>query len=199
MFEFIEVTYPTVSRYTSYFDSCPELLGSALKEVQRGWVFDTCRCLLRPGAKILDLGGSACELANYMSEWFDMWVIDPYDGSGNGPRSPKSLRQKFPNLHIIQGFLTDKIDLSGFDAVLSTSVVEHIDTEAYSSTVAGIAHVLKPGGYSIHAIDHTVRGVNGFLEYTGKRLEDFARLHGGEINIEQLRRKMLDDPDTYFL
>ena len=61
------------------------------------------------------------------------------------------------------------------DAVISASVVEHIDPAYHRETVAGIHDSLVVGGYSIHAIDVTRRGVNGFLEKTIEICESWLK------------------------
>jgi hypothetical protein len=198
-FRVLDITYPTISKHTEYMTLCPELLGVALKEVQRAWVYATLKQYLPNGGRILDLGGSACELADYLSAYYHVSVVDPYEGSGNGPKSPNVYRKRYPKLDIVQGFLGPDTNMSGFDAVVSTSVIEHIPTAEQWNTAAGIWHALRPGGYSIHAIDFTVRGVNGFLEHTAKDIESFIALHSGTIDIAAMRRTMLDNIDTYFL
>ncbi len=199
MFESISIEYPRVSDYVRYTETYPELMGSSLKEVQRAWVFDKLCDLLPDRSRVIDLGGSSCELADYMSSRYQMTVVDPYDGSGNGPKTPEHVRRKFPHLNIIQGFLDSDTTLSGYDAVVSSSVVEHIPVEAHASTVAGIYKALKPGGFSIHSIDLTVRGVNGFMERFGALIESFVSTHRCWIDIDALRREMLADVETYYL
>lgn len=195
----ISLTYPRMSDHTRYMALCPQLMGSSLKEVQRAWVFDQLHQRLAPGAKVIDLGGSACELADVLSARFEMTVVDPHDGSGNGPKNPDAYRKRFPKLNIVQGFVGPQIELRDYDAVVSTGVIEHIADAAYPDTVAGIEKVLKPGGFSIHAIDFTVRGVRGFMERTGASVALFAQSHGHDLDVAHKRREMLDDVETYFL
>jgi hypothetical protein len=200
MFELVEAGYSKVSEYTKYFETYPNLIGPKgdLKDVQRPWVLEKTNELV-PIGRVIDLGGAACELAGVLMLTHDVTVVDPYDGSGNGPRNPEPFRRKYPLLKIVQGSLDSQTSLRDFDAVVSTSVVEHIPVERHRETVGGIAAALRIGGYSIHAIDVTVQAVNDFLIHTQQIAESFVRAHGVVFDIAEIRDKILADVDSYFL
>jgi len=201
-FHLTTLGYPKVSEHTEYLTLYPDLMGQSLKEMQRAWVCDFLCKNLPAKSKVLDLGGSACELADALSKSpkaFDVTVIDPYDGSGNGPSTPEPFKRKYPHINIVRGFLNEETNLSGYAAVISSSVIEHIPVTEHRSTVAGIKKVLAPHGYSVHAIDFTVRGVDGFLEQTADGISNFASEHGVSINIAEIRQQLLNDVDTYYL
>lgn len=51
-----------------------------------------------------------------------------------------------------EGLLTN-LGNSSFDCVISGGVLEHIHAERASQILAGMANILKPGGYSFHSIN----------------------------------------------
>jgi hypothetical protein len=201
LFELVEAGYSKVSEYTRYFEQYPALIGPKgdLKDVQRPWALEKVRELVAPSGQIIDLGGSACELASILAESHQVTVVDPYDGSGNGPRNPEPYRKKYPKVRIVQAFLNSETDLRDFEAVVSTSVIEHIPVPQHKGTVDGIAAALRIGGYSIHAIDVTVQAINGFLLGSQKVAESFVRSHGVEFDVAEMRDRILADVDSYFL
>ena len=202
MFEILEVSFPKVKDYVGYCDKYPKLVTDFgdLKDVQRPWAVAEIYRRMPRGAKVLDLGGAVCEVASHLMDDFETTVVDPYDGSGGGPKWAAPYREKYPKLNILQAFLTEETPVPNQDAVLSTSVVEHIPVEKHQETVLGIAKSLKPGGLSVHAIDVTCRGVNGFLEMTQGVAQNWVRAHGiADFDIEPVVNEMLDTVDTYML
>lgn len=201
MFELINVTYARVPDYVRYLEKYPGSLGEYgdLKDVQRPWVRETVEQLMPTGGSLLDMGGSRCELASDLMIDYDVTVVDPYDGSGNGPTNPEYYRKKFPRLNIVKGLVSPSTPYPGHDAVISTSVVEHIDPIYHQRTVEGIYESLKPGGYSIHAIDVSCKGVNGFLEKTIDICQSWIEVHGVSYPLRTLVDEMLTSVDTYFL
>lgn len=201
MFELFEVSIPTVPQYIKYAESYPDLIGDLgdLKDVQRPWAFEACRAHLEPRARVIDLGGAACELAGVLKRKFAVTVVDPYEGHGDGPKSSQPYRKLHPELEFYEGYLTRGTPLTGFDCVVSTSVVEHIPVEAHDDTVAGIYESLKPGGFSIHSIDVSLWGVDGFLESSKPLAESWIAAHGPRIDIDQISRDALQDMETYYL
>jgi hypothetical protein len=201
MFELVDVGYSRVSDYTRYFDRYPSLMHPKgdLKDVQRPWALEATLGLVKPGGQVIDLGGAGCQLASALMETHQVTVVDPYDGSGNGLRDPKPFRKKYPKIRIVQGVLNPDTSLAGFDAVISTSVVEHIAIARHRETVEGIRKALRVGGYSVHAVDVTLDAVNGYLLGTQRTAESFVRAHGVEFDIGPSREKALADVETYFL
>ena len=201
MFELVEVGYSRVSDYTRYFDRYPTLMypKGDLKDVQRPWALEKTRELVQPNGLVVDLGGGGCQLASELMKTHQVTVVDPFDGSGGGLRDPKPFRQKYPGLTIVQGKLDSESNLTGFDAVITTSVVEHIPPAHHRDTVEGIRRALRVGGYSIHAVDVTIQAVKDFLLSMQQVAESFVRAHGVDYDIAPLRDKALADVETYFL
>jgi hypothetical protein len=201
MFRLVEMSYARIPDYIGYLSTHSGLIGAYgdLKDVQRPWVAKKLSELVPAGASVIDMGGSACELASFLMDTYRVTVVDPYDGSGNGPVSAAAFAKKYPKLNIVTGLVTRGSTFPGSAAVISTSVVEHIDNKFHSDTVSGIHDSLEVGGFSIHAIDITCQGVNGFLEKNKNLCHSWLSAHGIDCEIEEFSQKMIADLETYFL
>jgi len=201
--DLVSLEWPTVRDYVRYVESYPELLGphGDVKDVQRPWALEQIRRLVPVGAKVIDMGGASCELASQLMDDYEVTVVDPYDGTGNGPKSFSPYKARFPRLSFVAAALDETIELPRvFDAVVSTSVLEHIPSELIGTTLRGIDRVLKPGGFSIHAIDFTVRGEGGGIkERTDAVLSAVFRYYGLPLSPEGLAEELLSEVDTYYL
>jgi hypothetical protein len=201
MFELVALEYTTVREYVRYCDDYPTLVtGKAdLKDAQRPWVLEAVKRYVPGGGKVLDLGGSRCELAGAMAADYDIAVIDPYDGRDGGPASADLYRKRHPDVTIIEGLLGPDSDLPKQEAVVSTSVIEHIPPSGHDELVRAISDVLKPGGVSIHAVDLTCRAVDGFLESQQALCQSWVDAHGVEADISALVDRMVADVETFWL
>lgn len=195
--------FSTVHDYTRYFQTCPDLLGPKgdLKDVQRPWVLETLKEYVPKGQAVIDMGGSACELASCFMNDYVVTVIDPYDGTGNGPTGMAHLQKRFPKLRFIRDVLNSKTTVFGkHAAVVSTSVIEHIPPDLIYDTALGIDNALAVGGLSMHAIDFTVRGEGSIKTRTDEILRAWFRSYSiAAERLDELRAAMLSDHGTYFL
>ena len=129
-----------------------------------------------------------------------MTVIDPYDGRGGGPNDIGSLRRKYQRVTFLQEALTARTNVAQiYQAVVSTSVVEHIPPTEVFNALLGIDKALLVGGKSIHAIDFTVRGEGRIKTTTDLILQALLQGYGLDKSIEDLRDEMLRDHETYYL
>ena len=194
--------YSTVRDYTRYYEHCSQLLGPKgdLKDVQRPWALEAVRHWVPAGAAIIDMGGAGCELASCLMDDYVVTVVDPYDGRGSGPTNVVALQRKYPQISYIEDVLTPQTALPQiYQAVVSTSVVEHLGPSAVFDTVLGIDQVLVVGGWSIHAIDFTVRGEGRIKTLTDQVVAQFLAAYAVETSLDELRQAMLADHETYFL
>ncbi len=200
-FELIYAGYSTIPDYLRYRESYPSLVSEKadLKDVQRPWALEKIKDLLPQGAGVVDLGGSRAELADALSPYSQVTVIDPYDGSGNGPTNVDFYRKKFPKVTFRAELLTTKTEIPKQRAVVSTSVVEHIAPQFHAETVAAIDSVLEVGGYSVHAVDLTCRGRNGFMESQIDLNQSWVDTHCPGLNVREMVTQMLSDVETFFL
>lgn len=201
MFELVSVSVPKIVDYIRYARNFPNLISEKgdVKDVQRPWVVETIRDLLPQGSRVLDLGGSACEVAGFLKSHCSVTVVDPYDGSGNGPTNPNVYRKRHPEIEVIQGYVDRNLKVPIQDCVYSVSVVEHIEPPFHAETVSAISSVLRPGGFSIHSIDLTCAGYKDFLGQNRPLVQSWIKTHGVEIDVQALADDALNDIETFFL
>jgi hypothetical protein len=200
-YRLIYLGYSTVRDYTRYYEQYPHLLGPKgdLKDVQRPWALEAVREHVPKGAKVIDLGGASCELASCLDD-YEVTVIDPYDGRGGGPRQMDHLQRKYPRVSFICAVLNANTNVrQEYQAVVSTSVIEHIPPPEVFDTLVGIDKALLVGGKSIHAIDFTVRGEGRIKTLTDQVLENFVAGYALEKAIDDLRQEMIHNHETYYL
>ena len=155
---FIEISYATVQMYNHFCDytNHPWPLSNDLKDFQRPWTFNAICRNVPEGGKILEIGGGNCMLADRLYKaGYEVWVVDPFDGSGGGPNNYEELICQYPHLNFIRSEFQDSDDLNEgtYHACYSCSVVEHIQHSFYENIVRKIKEVLVSGGISAHAID----------------------------------------------
>lgn len=213
-----ELSYATVPDFFDSADFMPEIVRfeSTLKDAQRPWAVKAILGTVPAGSKILEIGGGEPLVSGFLQELgYQVTLIDPYDGSGNGPQNYQRFRRFYPKVRIFREyFKKDSPVLAGdvFDCIFSVSVLEHIPTEELQSLFDGIAQFLRPGGCSIHCIDDVVDGLTADwhfqevmevlalqhrLQNPGIGLSD-ARQHAEE-RLHTLYLQMQRDIETYYL
>lgn len=159
-----ELGYATVPDFCDSADFMPQIVRfeSTLKDVQRPWAVKAILGSVPVGSKILEIGGGEPLVSGFLQQLgYQVTLIDPYDGSGNGPREYQRFRRSYPKVRILREyFKKDSPALAGevFDCIFSVSVLEHIPTDELQSLFEGIEQFLMPGGCSIHCIDDVVDG-----------------------------------------
>lgn len=128
-----------------------------------------------------------------------MIVVDPYDGSGNGPEQFDEFRAAYPGVEFVREAFPPSEGLPGeVAAVYSISVLEHVPTEGIAGLLAAAFELLGPGGVSLHAIDHVLAGWGA--EAHRERLDQVLSCSGLEPGaLEALLARLERDPDAYFL
>ena len=136
-------------------------LNGDLKNVQRPWIIKAIIASVPFGGKLIEIGAGEPIVASYLHHLgYDVTIIDPYDGTGNGPVEYAYFRKHYPHLKIIKNYFEEGIntlDGGSYDCVYSISVLEHIPREKIKEIFYGIRKMLKAGGVSIHCIDHVLR------------------------------------------
>lgn len=159
-----ELSYATVPDFCDSADFMPQIVRfeSTLKDAQRPWAVKAILGTVPVGSKILEIGGGEPLVSGLLQDLgYQVTLIDPYDGTGNGPREYERFKRAYPKVRIIREyFKKDALSLAGeiFDCIFSVSVLEHIPTEELQSLFDGITQFLSPGGCSIHCIDDVVDG-----------------------------------------
>jgi len=196
------VGYGTVGDLADSFDHMPGVAGANfdMKDMQRCWMIKAVLGNVPPGARLLEIGAGEPLIAGTLSRaGYDVTVVDPYDGSGNGPKEFETFRNAYSDLTFVREQFPPSTQLGEFAAVYSISVLEHIPPEAIEPVMAGAqALVAAEGGVQIHAVDHVLAGW-GEEEHR----QNLGRIATGMgISNEQLDAalaQLREDTETYFV
>ena len=204
-----ETSYATVRDYCDSLDHLPQITGmdGDLKNVQRPW---TVKALLRavpPPARVLEIGGGEPIVSGILAELgYDVTLVDPYDGFGNGPTAYETYVQSFPNVKIVRAYLEPAmahLRPGSFNAIFSVSVLEHLPADPATKCFQAIREFLAPDGVSIHCFDFILQGAGQEYDFTvGRNLLTLqARLEGrsNEIEFDDLLERLKADVETFFL
>lgn len=198
--ELVECSYANVRTYNRLRDSYPTLSPPTgdLKNYQRPWVADAVLQNIPRGAPILEIGGGGGEVADYLSDrGYEVWAVDPYDGSAGGNAKYKSIVERFPHIKIVRDMLHTANDLPTgyFHACYSCSVIEHIPKRTLGLTTEKMYSCLVDGGTSIHSIDWTLEVHK--VEFS--MIEALISHHGFTIDLQRMEHDAMNDIDTFFL
>jgi glycosyltransferase involved in cell wall biosynthesis/2-polyprenyl-3-methyl-5-hydroxy-6-metoxy-1,4-benzoquinol methylase len=198
------IGYATVRDFADSLDHLPKLarIQQDMKDAQRPWTLKAILSMVPRGGQLLEIGAGTPYVARLLAEHgYGVWIVDPYDGRDRGPSNFDELRFEFPHVHFIRGTFPDALSdrlAEGFDCVYSISVLEHFPLEDVEEMCAAIRRFTRPGGATIHTIDHVLAGEG--------HDKDLTQLHG-ILNGLGLDRDELDatlaraahDVDTYYL
>ena len=163
-FSVTPLSYGTVRDYCDSFDNMNELAvaNGDLKDCQRPWTLKAILSQVRRGGRVLEIGAGEPFVADILDRLgYEVWVVDPYDGSGNGPVEFERYQNECPRIRFIRGHFGRNLLAApprGFDCIYSISVLEHIPKDALPEVFFGMKKFLRPDGWSIHAVDHVHRG-----------------------------------------
>jgi uncharacterized UPF0146 family protein len=212
--------WPVAERYTDAFPLAPISYGTArdladstdnmpglavtsfdMKDLQRCWTVKAILGNVARGSRIVEIGAGEPLVAGTLSRLgYEVTVVDPYDGSGNGPREFKRFQTAYPDLRFVREPFPPHESLGeGIAAVYSISVLEHVPLDQIDSVV-GRAHelVAAEGGCSIHAVDHVLAGW-GEEEYREKLERTVVTLGLSERELAETIAAMDGDPETYLV
>ena len=186
-------------------DSRDHLAGLArdagdMKDLQRCWTVKAVLGSVPQGGRLVEIGAGEPLVADLLARLgYAVTVVDPYDGSGNGPVEFERFRGAYPGLSFIrERFPPSRETLGDASCVYSISVLEHIPAEAVGDVIAAARELITPDGCSIHAIDHVVAGWGA--EAHLERLEEIVRRSGLEVEeLSRLLESLREDPDAYFV
>lgn len=197
--------YGTVRDYCDSFDHLEPLatLNGDLKDLQRPWMLKAIAGAARGRrGRMLEIGAGEPFVADLLQRLgHEVWIVDPYDGSGNGPKEFRQFRSAYPRLRFLRdqfSHTTAELKPGYFDCIYSISVLEHISEVGLRGVMRGMKRFLQPDGLSIHAVDHVQRG-KGAEEHLA-RLRLMAS--GWGFSSEDLAKTlatMSADTDTYYL
>ncbi len=160
-----------------------------------------------PPARLLEIGGGEPIVSGLLNELgYDVTLVDPYDGCGNGPTEYEKYVSLFPNVKIVRGYFEPNMPAfasGSFDAIFSVSVLEHLPVGAAQKCFQAIDEFLVPGGASIHCFDFVLQGLaqEHDLATAQNILNHQARLEGrtAETSFADLLERLKCDVETFFL
>ena len=204
-------SYATVRDYCDSLDQMPQITGKDgdLKNVQRPWAVKAVLGSVRPPARVLEIGGGEPVVSGMLSELgYDVTLVDPYDGFGNGPTDYERYTALFPHVKIVRDYFSR--DMHGFaaasyDVIFSVSVLEHIPLEPLRSCFDAIKEALAPGGKSIHCFDYVLQGLGQehALENARQIFSQQSRVGSEAAADEGLLPRLIEDlkadVETFFL
>ena len=196
----LHCSYANVRTYNKLRDLYPELSPPTgnLKNYQRPYVADAILRNVPVGGRVVEIGAGGCEVAQYLSKaGYDVWTVDPYDGSGGGDADYESLVKRFPDLTFVKSVLhlSEDLPTDYFDGCYSCSVIEHVPKSVLGSTYRAMYGCLLNGGVSVHAIDWTLKGI--MVDFS--IVEAFSSMCGFTVDLRQMAHDALNDVDAYFL
>jgi hypothetical protein len=154
-----------------------------------------------PCSRILEIGGGEPFLADTLDRLgYEVWFVDPFDGTGNGPLDYERFRTECPGVRFIRGLFGEQVlpaPPGGFDCIYSTRLLEHLPGKSLQDVFAGMKKYLRPGGWSIHAFDHVYKGSGAGERYT--KLKSIVRWAGfEEIELTRLIERLDSDPEAHY-
>jgi SAM-dependent methyltransferase len=158
------LSYGTVRDFCDSADRFPDLSSRNrdLKDGQRPWAVKTLADRLPRGARLLEIGGGEPLAAETLVQLgYNVTLCDPFEGQGNGPTQFEAFRKIYPKVIMVRSLFTSEWARrcrNSYDAVFSISVLEHIHSPALEDVFEGIRIALRPGGLSLHAVDHILEG-----------------------------------------
>lgn len=204
-----ETSYATVRDYCESVDQLPQITGldGDLKNVQRPWAVKALLGSVPPPARLLEIGGGEPIVSGFLNELgYDVTLIDPYDGFGNGPTEYEKYAECFPKVKIVREYFGPDLRIfspGSFNAIFSVSVLEHLAVEAAAECFRAIGDLLSPGGASIHCFDFILQGraQEYDLANANNILQHQARLQGRgmETGLGDLLERLKADTETFFL
>jgi len=198
-----ELSYATVRDFCDSIENFKDLcsLNGDLKNVQRPWIVKTIISNFPKGSKLLEIGAGEPKVADYLNKrGYNVTVIDPYNGDGNGPTEFDYFKKCYPNIRIIKNHFelcADLLKNESFDCIYSISVLEHVPDRQIPEIFSEIRQLLTPAGFSIHCIDHVLLG-NGAEGHLAK-LQIIANENDKLSELDSTITKLSNDVETYFL
>lgn len=136
---------------------------------------------IKPGSRILEVGGGKSRILEHFKNEYECWNLDKFEGLGNGPLEFET--DVIKTVVDLAGNFNKELDDDYFDLVFSISALEHSpinDFVNYKNILTDMNRVLKKGGYSLHTIDQCAEDISGYEDaedlvvWTNPVIEYFA-------------------------
>lgn len=199
-----DVAVATVRDYCDSWEHLRPLTSIAgdLKDVQRPWMVKAIVGSVPIGGRICEIGAGEPFVADFLAQCgFEVTIVDPYDGSGQGPVDYEAFSSAHPGIRFVRssfGGSVQGLTDGYFDAIYSISVLEHVPMDQVASLGEGVRRYGKKAVRSIHAIDHVLRGAGD--AYHLQMLHRFGEQLGvSRSAIDAVVARCEVDVETYFL
>jgi glycosyltransferase involved in cell wall biosynthesis len=202
-YDFKDLDYARVRDFCDSTENFQELcnLNGDLKNVQRPWMIKAILASVPFGGKLIEIGAGEPRVADILNKLgYQVTIIDPYEGDGNGPTEYESFKKQYPDLKIIKEYFKSGIsslDEEPYDCVYSISVLEHVPLEQIPEIFKEIRKIVKLDGFSIHCIDHVIMG-NG-AGYHDKKLRSILNENNLLPFFDTTLHQLKEDIETYYL
>ena len=201
-FEVEPLSYGTVRDLADSRDHFAGLARASadMKDLQRCWMVKAVLGNVERGGRLVEIGAGEPLVADLLSRLGqEVIVVDPYDGSGNGPVEFERYRSAYPDLTFVRERFPPSAGLPDEVAcVYSVSVLEHVPAEQIGAVVEAARGLVARDGCSIHAIDHVVTGWGA--EAHLERLEEIVRRSGLEVDdLHRTLGRLREDAEAYFV
>lgn len=125
-----------------------------MKAYQDSLILTFIKQNIKPGAKILEIGGGHSRIIQLLHDTYAFWNLDKLEGVGFGPKSPYDADGHILVQDYIGAFSPELEDHS-FDFIYSISTIEHLpeDEETVTRCLADMDRLLAPGGSCLHCVD----------------------------------------------
>ena len=208
--------YATVRDFCDSADHFPQIMrfDGDLKDVQRPWMTKSILRILPQGANLLEIGGGEPLVASNLEKLgYNVTIVDPYDGSGNGPQTYAQYLKVYPHVKLVKTYFDKDTPLTEktFDCIFSISVLEHVPHIKLADIFIGISKFLKPSGFSIHCTDLVIAGQMADWHDEGAReiillqnmmqnpsLDENQMRHQITAMFEKYYQNIATDLDTYY-
>lgn len=183
--------------------------GTNTKVWQERFLIETLRRYVTPESRVLEVGANDNTLILDAIGVGEHWIADPYDAGGAGVLSePPELDPRIIISRCNIGASSNALPGDYFDVIFSSSVLEHIGQretrfdirytpkppEAQEAPRRAFCReclrLLRPGGVTIHTIDHGVRNISFDANFRGAGFEPI------DPDASVTHREMLDDPEA---
>ena len=122
-FEVPAISYGTVRDYADSTDGIPGLVSASadMKNLQRCWMVKAVLGNVPRGSRLIEIGAGEPLVGGLFSRLgYEVTIVDPYDGSGNGPREYALFASTYPDLKFIRDQFPPAAGLDGaYDCVYS--------------------------------------------------------------------------------
>lgn len=190
--------WPVLKKYdVELYGEPVEPSQSDLKRYQDLLAYVFIKKNIKPGSRILEVGGGNSRILSKLSSTYECWLVDKLEGVGNGPK-----QINMPNVKLIRDYIGSfNVELPDnyFDFVFSISVLEHVpqgDNAVLRNIIDDMNRVLRQGGYSLHLFDVV------FKDGKPKEFSKLINMMFEEVVTTNVFRDPLDiqkDNDIYYL